>query len=581
MTLIIRISQTETLRLGLIIVLVLCASIVAIGQTSLMQATKLSTEITIDGRVTDEEWDLVPKLHVTQKVPNAGDKPTQETELRIAYDEKYLYMSGRMYDDELQKIIANTKKRDDFTENTEWCGLLIDSYNDRENALAFYVTPTGSKLDMALSNDAQGPTAFNISWNNYWDVATTRNEHGWFAELRIPFTSLPFEVVDGQVVMGITAWRYLARNDETDIFPPRDLSTGSSFRPSLTQPFAFTDIQQKKPVHITPYILAGMANVDMFSNEENTQFGYTKYKKEIGLDAKIALSSNATMDVTLNTDFAQVEADDQQVNLARTNIFFPEKRLFFQERSSLFDFNFGSYDKLFHSRRIGIVNGEQTRIYGGVRAIGKFGSWETGILTMQTTGQSNANGENFTVFRLRKKVLNDNSTIGLIYTNRADFDGTYNSVYGLDANLRVVGENYLGMRWAQSFSDGLANKISSLDAAKFYIEWTKRSQNGLTYSFNYGRAGKDYNPAVGFEHRYDFHKLNINVAYNLFPTMKSTIVLHGPYANLDMTWGNTTGALESEYVNLGYNVLTKSGFTYDVKLQSETEQLFFRLAISK
>ena len=202
-------------------------------------------------------WETIEPLHSTQKVPNAGDEPTQKTEIRIAYDEKYLYLSGRLFDNEPNKINTNTKRRDDFTENTEWCGLLIDTYNDRENALAFFVTPTGARLDMALSNDIVGPNAFNLSWNTFWDGASKITEDGWFAEIRIPFSSLPFESVDGKTVMGITTWRYLARNDETDIFPPRDLSTGSTFRPSLTQRFVFEDIDEKKPFRIAPYVLTG------------------------------------------------------------------------------------------------------------------------------------------------------------------------------------------------------------------------------------------------------------------------------------------------------------------------------------
>ena len=144
-----------------------------LGQ-SVIQAHRIDHQIIIDGSVDGDEWDSIPALAVSQKVPNAFDPPTQETEIRIAYDTDYLYLSGRLYDNEPEKIVANTKKRDDFTENTEWVGLLIDSYNDRENALAFYVTPTGSKLDMALSNDTQGLGAFNLSWDSYWNSATSR-----------------------------------------------------------------------------------------------------------------------------------------------------------------------------------------------------------------------------------------------------------------------------------------------------------------------------------------------------------------------------------------------------------------------
>ncbi|MEQ8362011.1 MAG: DUF5916 domain-containing protein [Cyclobacteriaceae bacterium] len=536
--------------------------------------TKITGEIVIDGYVNEPVWDSIVPLTISQKVPNSGASPTQKTELRLAYDTKYLYLSGRMYDTEPEKIVANSKKRDDFTENTEWLGLLIDSYDDRENALAFYTTPHGSKLDMALSNDSQGPTGFNVSWNSYWDTAASRDENGWYGEIRIPFTTLPFEPVDGKVIMGITAWRYFARNDETDIYPPRDASTGSSFRPSLSQRFEFIGIDQKKPVHITPYVLGGLINSNTISDDESIYLSEHKIKREIGLDAKISMGSNATLDLSVNTDFAQVEVDDQQINLGRLNLFFPEKRLFFQERAGLFEFNFGNSDRVFHSRRIGIVNGQQTRIYGGARTYGRFGTLETGLLNMQTGPQGDLDSENFTVFRMRKRVLNENSTVGMILTNRTNFNRDYNTVYGFDATLRVLEQNYLSLRFAQAVTEESSNPFQSLNQTKFFVGIDKRSQNGFTYSVNYGRAGKEYVPGIGFEHRPDFSQLNHVFAYNLFPGKESSIVQHGPYLMGGLTWGNTNGELETRNTHVGYNVFTKLGWTYDIRFQSDEEQLF-------
>ncbi len=233
-----------------------------LAQDVIIEAHKINSKITIDGVVNEPIWETIKPLVVTQKVPNSGDEPTQKTEIRIAYDDEFIYLSGKMFDNEPEKINSNSKKRDDFTENTEWCGLIIDTYNDRENGLAFFVTPTGSKLDMALSGDITGSNAFNLSWNTYWDGASTKNELGWFAEIKIPFSSLAFEVKNGEVIMGITTFRYLARNDETDIYPPRDVSSGSTFRPSLTQRFRFKNIKSKTPVHITPYALIGVEKLN-------------------------------------------------------------------------------------------------------------------------------------------------------------------------------------------------------------------------------------------------------------------------------------------------------------------------------
>lgn len=557
--------------------IILCLSILSNQYTHAQSqdviANKINEEILIDGIVNEPIWDEITPLLLTQKVPNTGAPPTQKTEIRLAYDDKYLYLSGRMFDSEPEKINSNSKKRDDLTENTEWCGLLIDSFNDRENALAFYVTPTGSRLDMGLSNDIQGPNAFNLSWNTFWNGAATIDSLGWFAEIQIPFSSLPFEVIDKKVTMGITAWRYLARNDETDIYPEIGLSDGSSFRPSLTQRFIFSGIDTKKPLRITPYFLGGQIN--QFQPRIGDKYPSHKEKKtEIGLDAKIALGSNTSLDLTVNTDFAQVELDDQQVNLSRLNLFFPEKRLFFQERSSLFEFNFGSNDKAFHSRRIGIVNGQQTRIYGGARAYGRYGTFESGLLNMQTGSKGDLDSENFTVYRAKKRVFNENSTIGLILTNRTNLNNKYNTLYGIDGTIRYYNWNFISVRWAQSFNNDQSNSLSNIHQTKYFFELSKRSQEGFTYTINYGRAGKDYKPEIGFEHRLDFKQFNHTFGYNFFPEKASKISQHGPYFTGGSTWGNSHGLLESRNTVLGYNLVTKLGWTYDIRFQQDQERLF-------
>ena len=336
-------------------------------------------QIIVDGVVDEPAWDLLTPFEITQKVPVEGAPPSQRTEIRIGYDADFIYLSGRLYDEEPSRIVANTKKRDDFTENTEWVGLLIDTFDDRENALGFWVTPTGAKLDMAISVDG---AVINTDWNALWEAAATRDERGWFGEIKIPFASLPFVSDKGSTVMGITTWRYIARTDETAIHPPRGLSTGSSFRPALTRRYVLEGVRSSRALSVTPYTLGGRAVTQV--PDETTGFtAETDYQREFGVDARLG-GGDATIDLTVNTDFAQVEVDDQQVNLSRLNLFFPEKRLFFQERASLFDFSFGTTDRAFHSRRIGIVDGQQTRIYGGVRAVGKRGAWEAGLLTLQT-----------------------------------------------------------------------------------------------------------------------------------------------------------------------------------------------------
>jgi len=563
----------------LFITFIIITSVNLIAQEQVLKIKKTNATIIIDGMVNEAVWNDIAPLNIIQFSPNGGEQATQKTEIRITYNDKYLYLSGRLYDDEPDKIVANVKKRDHATKNTEWSGFLIDSYNDNENGLGFFVTPTGARFDVAISNDFVGPNTFNVSWNGYWDAASTRTELGWFTEIRVPFTSLPFEVKDGKVFMGIKAWRYFARNNETDLFPPSDLSKGDEWKVSLAQTIVLEDIENRNPIHLTPYVLAGLEKLTTLSETSQQYEANDNFKKELGLDTKIALNSNVTLDLSVNTDFAQVEADNQQINLTRLNLFFPEKRLFFQERAGLFNFNFGSSDKLFHSRKIGIVDGKQTRIYGGARLIGKVGKWEAGALSMQTAPQGILNSENFGVFRLRKNILNENSSIGLILTNRSDFKGNYNSVYGLDATIRVFDENYLSLRWAQSFENEKENKISSLDPTKLFLEISKRSQKGFVYTINYGRTGLDYKPAMGFELRENYSQLNYDFSYNKFPDRRSKLRKFGLYINGSHTRGNTSKELESRNLKLGFKVATNSGWETDLNFNMDREILSTPLSL--
>jgi len=161
----------------------------------------------------------------------------------------------------------------------------------------------------------------------------------------------------------------------------------------------------------------------------------------LGIDVKYGISNNWTLDLSLNTDFAQVEADNQQVNLTRFSLFFPEKRLFFQERSGIFNFTFSRGDQLFYIRRIGIDDdGNPVRILGGARLKGRSGPWDVGFLNMQSASFENLDSENFMVGRLQRQVINENSTAGLLFTNRTNFDGSYNSAIAVDASIRLFRE---------------------------------------------------------------------------------------------------------------------------------------------
>ena len=383
----------------------------------LFRLPRITEEIHLDGKLDESVWKRIAPLPLTMNSPTFGGTPTERTEIRIAYDDNYLYASGAFYDSDPSGVRANNLIRDGVNFSDDRFALILDTFNDNENALGFLVNPAGARADFTVYNDGEsnrGPP-LNFSWNTFWDAAVTRTDEGWFVEVRIPFTSLRFQDHDGRVIMGLIAWRAIARKNEVLTFPaiPTKFRWGT-YKPSIAQDVVLEGVYSRKPIYISPYVLGGIEQTPELNANETAYTIQQKLTRNVGLDVKYGLTSNLTMDLTLNTDFAQVEADDERVNLTRFSLFFPEKRPFFQERAAVFDFNTGQQSRVFYSRRIGLgPGGELIPIYGGIRLIGRIGRWDMGFLNMQTAPYDAADlpSENFGVLRFRRQVLNSNSTL--------------------------------------------------------------------------------------------------------------------------------------------------------------------------
>ena len=523
--------------------------------------SRLNGSVQLDGLSQEPAWEDIKPLPVVMHSPNFLDEPTEKTEILVAYDHDYLYVAGRLYDSEPSKIQCTSKKRDDMKANNDWFGIVIDTFNDKENALVFFTAPSGLRLDMTVFNDAQGEEPFNTDWNTYWDVATERNEDGWFVEMRIPLSSLQFQDKDGSCVMGLISWRWIARKNESVVFPAVSPNWGmfSLFKPSQAQEVVFQGIYKKKPLYIAPYILGGFGHSYELNEAETAYVRTDDPAHEAGLDIKYGLTSNLTLDVTVNTDFAQVEADDEQVNLTRFSLFFPEKRLFFQERSSTFDFNLGGENSLFYSRRIGIYEGKSVRIYGGARLVGRVGRWDLGFLNMQTAEVEDLPSENFGVFRVRRQVFNPYSYLGGIITTRIGADNTYNIAYGLDGIFRLFGNDYLSFKLAQTFENGQENNLASLDQARIGVNWERRYLKGLGYDFSLSRVGSTFNPGIGFQVRDNYTRFGDRLLYGWRPGEKSSLLRHHVFLDGFLLLENTSGSTESAEIGPGWEFETKSG----------------------
>lgn len=482
------------------------------------ELNRITGPISLDGRSDEAAWETVAPLPLIMYQPTHGGSLTERTEIRIAYDDHYLYASGRFYDTDPGGVRVNSLYRD-RTRNDDTFDLIIDSFNDKENGLWFRTNPAGIRVDMAVSGDGRG---LNADWDTFWDAEAVQTEEGWFAELRIPFSSLGFQKKQDQVVVGLIAFRFISRKNERHLFPaiPNEWPYQTI---SQAREVILNGIRIQRPVYLTPYTLGGFGQIANL-NQAGSGFQMdSQWEKDIGLDIKYNITSNLTLDVTLNTDFAQVEADDQMVNLTRFSLFFPEKRRFFQERAGIFSFGTTVWTntQVFHSRRIGIHEGQEVPILGGARLIGRVGNWDIGCLDMQTREMKDLDlsSENFGVLRVRRRIINPYSYAGCILTSRMGVDGSYNHTYGADATFRMTEREYVIVRWAQSIDSELLKqkRYDFRDSGSGFFALQRRSQEGLDFMASASYMGRDFTPEMGFTTLQNFTEFAWSVSYDWFP----------------------------------------------------------------
>ncbi len=543
--------------------------------------TRLTGAIELDGRLEEPAWDNVTPLPLTVYTPVFRGEATEETEVRIGYDDGYLYVGASMLDSDTRGIRANTLYRDQYS-GDDLIGIVLDTYNDYETALAFLVNPAGTRIDRAIRNDAEMTAGFpiNSDWNAFWDVVTRQDDDGWYAEMRVPFSSLGFQDVDGQVEMGLIVYRLIARKWERHIYPaiPPDWALGF-MKPSQGQRVTLDQVQATTPRYVVPYVLGGINR----AARQTPNLSYTfdeDVTTEAGLDFKYSPTSNLALDLTVNTDFAQVEADDQQLNLTRFSLFFPEKRQFFQERSSTFEFNTGGFSRLFHSRQIGLDRGEIVRIYGGARVVGRVGGLDYGLLNMQTAESTTLPAENFGVLRINQQILNPYSSIGAIGTSRLGTDGNYNFAAGFDAIVRPFGDEYIAFKWAHTWDKNDPTGRSLVDGARIIGQWERRNETGLSYVFNYARSGNAYNPRLGFVRRRDFTLYSNDLQYLWFTSPSSYLRTVSIRNNAAVYTRNVNGTMESANITPALSLRAKADHELTVSVANIYEGVVDTFEIS-
>ena len=486
----------------LILLLILFSTVSAEESAYQIKAYRTYESIEIDGDLSETDWQKAEAIdRFVQIEPYQGETNSEPMEVRILYDNENIYFGFICYDSEISKLVANEMRRDarDIHENDN-VFVLLDTYNDKRSGFFFRTNALGAIQDRAITNNGD---TLNDDWDAVVACKAKINDTFWTAEISIPFSQLRFKKSD-PMEWGINVGRELMRNQEETVWAPVPASYGglAKYRTTnLGELVGLEGITPSRSLEILPYFLPGITqNYDDDSTLETTR------ELKLGFDAKYGITSNLIADITYNTDFAQVEADQEQVNLTRFNLFFPEKRPFFLEGAGLFDFGVPrqSFRRpppmlLFYSRRIGLAEGNAIPLIFGGKASGKIGSYGVGFLNVLTdefyddTEDDNPidiSRTNYSVMRITKDSA-AGSRFGMIAVNK-DESGNYNRAGGFDFEYRPNDRLDVRGMWARTFSPDMSGKNN---AWYFGSKW--RNDN-FRIEGSYTDIDEDFDPAVGF-----------------------------------------------------------------------------------
>ena len=484
-----------------------------ISGTPVASASRTVERPTLDGDVLgDAAWaKATPISSFTQEQPDEGQPVSEGTEVRVIFTNDALYIGAVMYDREPGGIVMSDSRRDGDLDDTDSFRMILDTFRDRQNGFVFGTNAAGVEYDGQVTNEGQGGgglafgrnqsggsgAGFNINWDGAWEVRTKVGDYGWSAEFAIPFRTLRYPAT-AQQTWGINFQRNIRRRNERAFWAPIPRQF-NLYRVSLAGSVTGIQTPLLRNLLITPFGLGNAFASGVRPVDTNTDYDF-------GADVKYSLTPSLTLDATVNTDFAQVEVDDQQVNLDRFTLFFPEKRPFFLENAGFFTVgNPGEVD-LFFSRRIGIGdNGQAIPIRGGGRMSGKAGKFNLGFLNMQTSDNGDTVAStNFSVARVSRDLPN-RSSIGAIFTNRrATGDvrtGTIDGqTFGLDGKVGFGQTTTMSGFLAKTETPG----VESSDHAYNLRSQINRPQWDLTLGFQ--EVGSGFNPAIGFYSRRGYRK---------------------------------------------------------------------------
>ena len=519
----------------------------------------------IDGFLNDAVWQTAEVItDFIQQEPSEGDPASEPTELRLLYDERNLYIGVYAYDSDPGSVVATEMRRDSerILEEDNF-QIILDTFRDSRSAYMFVTTPLGAKLEQQVFDEGQGGgrrgTTGNINrdWDGVWDVSARRVQDGWVAEIAIPVVTLRFPAGDTQM-WGVNFMRNIGRKNEQAFWAPIEKGYGIT-RVSLAGSVnGMRGLNRGYDLRIKPFLVGGGSSLQNGAPADNSM------ERDIGLDVKYGITPGLNLDLTLNTDFAQAEIDEEQVNLTRFPLFFPEKRDFFLENSGQFNVgttnSLGRLADLFFSRRIGLSDtGDPVPIIAGARLSGKLGANNIAILNVQTDDAYGRPGENYLVSRYSRDISTRSKVGGLLINKQAMEGGHYNRTYAAD--LVFAPHQYLTI-------NGFVAKTDSpgIDSGEMggHLRAGWLSQSWRVYG-EYTNLDDNFNAEVGFVPRTGVVIQKAHFEYNPRPGILGIRMME-PMTNVTVTtdqsgrlltrqWHNMVGTRfeNGAFLNIWYN----------------------------
>ncbi len=526
-----------------------------IGSRPVLRALRAMEAPIVDGEVlADPAWKgASPATGFVQTAPDEGRPASERTEVFVVYTDDTLYLGVVCHDREPGRIIVADSRRDSSLSETDAFQVVLDTFRDNQSGFVFGTNPAGIEYDGQLRGEGGGgfgaAGGFNHNWDGVWEVKAKISEIGWSAELAIPFRTLRFPR-GGEQTWGVNFQRNIRRRNETSYWAPLPLQY-DLFRLSLAGELAGIEAPSPRTRQLTPYALAG-------ARRPGVEGARTAEDSELGVDLKYGVTPSLTLDATLNTDFAQVEADEQQINLDRFNLFFPEKRPFFLENAGLFSIGVEEEVELFFSRRIGIgPDGERIPIAGGARLTGKVGRNNLGFLWMRSEEVAAVARENdFGVARFSRDVARRSQVGALVVTRRGGAgaaDADENTTFAVDGRWGI-GEHALVTGFvARTDTPGVEG-----DDYAFHLDGSWDSGDWRV-SAGYTEVAESFNPEVGFLARRGYRKPDFFVLRRVRPEKLWGLQEIRPHVSYRGFW-DFDGFQESGFLHLDSHWEWKNGY---------------------